>query len=80
MNKSILLLGALVVGAASVSVGAANAAVIDNINGNFLPPFLVFADAVQNILGRRRKAPFQGAVFRGRVRGGSGFEGRLSLG
>lgn len=49
MNKSILLLGALVAGAASVSVGAANAAVIDNINGNFLPPFLVFADAVQNI-------------------------------
>ena len=46
MNKSILLLGALVVGAASVSVGAANAAVIDNINGNFLPPFVVFADAV----------------------------------
>ena len=49
MKRSVLLLGALVAGGAVVGVGAANAAVIDNINGSFLPPFLIFDDAVQNI-------------------------------
>lgn len=49
MNKSILLLGALVAGGLALGAGAANAAFIDNVNGNFLPPFLVFDNAVQNI-------------------------------
>jgi hypothetical protein len=49
MNKSILLLGPLVAGAIALGAGAANAAVIDNVNGSFLPPFLVFGGAIDNI-------------------------------
>jgi PEP-CTERM motif len=49
VNKSILLLGALVAGAVSVSVGAASATVIDNINGSASPTFLVFGAPDDNV-------------------------------
>ena len=48
MNRSVLLLSALVVGVAAGS-GAASATVIDNINGSASPPFLVFGAPVDNI-------------------------------
>ena len=48
MNRSVLVLSALVVSIAAGS-GAASATIIDNINGSASPPFLFFGAPVDNI-------------------------------
>ncbi len=48
MKRSVLLLSALIMGFPAAS-GGASAAIIDNINGSFLPPFLVFGTPVDNV-------------------------------